>query len=150
MLAGCAIAPERAVTASTAEAPEALAAVNAYRGGLGLAALRLDARLGEAALRQAIALARADTLSHEIAGGLRERLIAVGIRDVAAAENLGRGTPDAGRAVLSWRHSPPHDHNLRLVDVTRAGFARADAAGGPWWVLVLAGDEQPGYRWSAL
>jgi uncharacterized protein YkwD len=148
VLSACAGPPRRDITATTSDEPQALAAINAYRAQAGLQPVRLDPALRAAALRQAVAMGEAGLLSHEIAGALRQRLDAVGVRDVIAAENISRGTPDVTRAILSWRGSPPHDRNLRLADATRIGLARADGAGGPWWALVLAGDQREGARWS--
>lgn len=150
LLAGCAGPGSQKATGTIADGPQALILLNAYRASVGAGPVRLDAALSEAALRQALAIAEANTLSHEVAGPLRRRLEAVAVRDVVAAENIGRGTPDASRALLSWQHSPSHDQNLKLATATRIGFARADAPGGPWWVLILAGDQREGYRWSVF
>ena len=147
MLSACAGPPRRAVTATTSDEPLALAAINAYRAQAGLRPVRLDPALRAAALRQAVAMGEAGLLSHDVAGALRQRLEAVGVRDVIAAENISRGAPDVARAILSWRGSPAHDRNLLLAQATRIGLARADGAGGPWWALVLAGDQREGARW---
>lgn len=147
-LAACAGPPGGNATSSLADGPRARDDINAYRARSALGALRLDPALSEAARRQSLAMAQAGTLSHDIAGALRGRLAVVGVSDVIAAENIGRGTADVTRAILSWRGSAAHDRNLRLAEATRLGLARADAPGGPWWTLILAGDPRAGYRWS--
>lgn len=147
-LSACAGPPRRDISATASDEPQALAVLNAYRAEAGLRPVRLDPALSMAALRQAVAMGEAGLLSHEVAGGLRQRLEAVGVSNVIAAENIGRGAVDVTRAILSWRGSPAHDRNLRLAEATRIGLARADGSGGPWWALVLAGDQREGARWS--
>jgi len=85
VLSACAGPPRRDITATTSDEPQALAAINAYRAQAGLQPVRLDPALRAAALRQAVAMGEAGLLSHEIAGALRQRLDAVGVRDVIAA-----------------------------------------------------------------
>lgn len=146
-LAACAAPQSGEVRLSTSDGPAAIAAVNAYRAQSRLSPIVLDPALTEAAAVQARAMASHGLLSHDAGGSLRTRLVAVGTRDVIAAENLGRGHRTVEAALASWRASSSHARNMRNPEVTRAGFARADAATGTWWALVLAGEPRAGQVW---
>jgi uncharacterized protein YkwD len=147
LLASCAAPPRGDVRVSVEDGPAAVSAVSRYRVRSGLTAVALDPALTRLAADQARSMAERGTLGHEVSGRLRARLVAVGIRDVPAAENLGRGHTSLERALQSWQRSPEHERNLRLAGATRIGIARADAPGGPWWAFVIAGEPTPGVVW---
>jgi uncharacterized protein YkwD len=147
LLTGCAGLMGGSGPVSTADAPAAATAISAYRLSRGLPPVSVDASLNRAAAAQASAMASRSLLSHSAGGDLRSRLMAAGVRDVPAVENVGRGHVSWDRAIASWQRSPGHDANLRNVDATRIGFARAEGPGGPWWALVMAGDPRPGMAW---
>ncbi len=148
-LAGCAALPEAGVPAGPAgigvgplpvDAAAASRAIALYRAAHGLGPVALDPALTRVAERQAEAMARADTLSHTVAGDLSARLAAEGLAPGAEAENVSAGYPSFERALIGWQHSPGHDANLLYRPVRRIGIAAASAPGTrfkTYWALVL-------------
>ncbi len=133
-LAACATTPEPSpapigsVEALAVDAAAAAHDVSAYRHALGLPAVRVDPTLVALAQQQADAMARADTLGHEVAGSLSARLRAAGRPDGYAVENVSAGYPTLEAALAGWRHSPGHDANLRDPHMRRLGIAATRAA----------------------
>ncbi len=162
LAAGCAGEPRRA-TPLDARATERLAAVtldpaeatrifNAYRTSQGLGPVRLDPALTAMAQRQADAMARANTLSHDAAGNFAARVHAAGLDAARAAENLGGGYYSAEEAFAGWRTSSGHDANLRMKEATRFGIALAkdpQTQYRAWWALVVAGEPEKRVEMSA-
>ena len=148
-LAGCSAAPglgDRPGTQVVGIGPlpvdvdAARRAIAAYRAAHGLGAVEVDPALTRVAQRQADAMARADTLSHTLAGDLSSRVAAEGLRRGAEAENVSAGYPSFARALLGWQRSPGHDANLLYRPVRRIGIAAASAPGTrfkTYWALVL-------------
>lgn len=137
-LAACAGAPGGAVLAGL-DAPDAATAISRYRAANGLGAVRADPGLTRAARVQAEAMARASTLSHDIAGDFGGRIRAAGAARAVAAENLGMGYTSFGAAMTGWNNSSGHRQNLLLPEATRIGVASARNAGGRlYWALILA------------
>ena len=143
-VAGCAMFADETRIANAALAPQkapagpAVALVSAHRRAHGLPPLVHDARLQALAEQQALAMARADRLSHTTAGSLASRLSGTPHR--AAAENISAGYDTLPRAVESWKRSPEHDKNLRSAPLRRMGIAAADAPGsryGVYWAIVM-------------
>ena len=139
-LAGCSFdiastATDAVKGVSTNEAAAAASLISAYRVAQGLPAVTVDARLNEAAVFQARAVAQAGTLSH---GAFASRMNEFGIRG-AAAENLTAGPTTIADAVARWKASPGHNANLLMPEARRIGLARADADNryGRYWALVL-------------
>ena len=139
-LAGCSfdIAPtatDEVKAVSTSEAAAAASLISAYRVAQGLPAVTVDARLNEAAVFQARAVAQAGTLSH---GAFASRMSEFGIRG-AAAENFTAGPTTIADAVARSKASPGHNANLLMPEARRIGLARADADKryGRYWALVL-------------
>ncbi len=100
----------------------------------------LDPALNRVAQRQADAMARADTLSHTLAGDLSARVAAEGVRRGAEAENVSAGYPSFERALAGWQRSPGHDANLLYRPIRRIGIAAASAPGTrykTYWALVM-------------
>lgn len=115
-------------------------AIALYRAAHGLGAVEVDPALTRVAQRQADAMARADTLSHTLAGDLSARVAAEGLRRGAEAENVSAGYPSFARALLGWQRSPGHDANLLDRPIRRIGIAAASAPGtrfGTYWALVM-------------
>ena len=115
-------------------------AIALYREAHGLGAVEVDPALNRVAQRQADAMARADTLSHTLAGDLSARVAAEGLRRGAEAENVSAGYPSFARALLGWQHSPGHDANLLFRPIRRIGIAAASAPGTrfkTYWALVM-------------
>lgn len=137
-LAGCAadLTPVHPITAaSTSEAAAAAALISTYRASKGLSPVTVDARLNDAAMHQARAVAAAGKLDH---GDFGDRMGRFGISGYAA-ENLSAGRNTVREAIGSWKVSPHHDENLLLPQARRIGLARVDAKGGygRYWALVL-------------
>ena len=115
-------------------------AIAVYREAHGLGAVELDPALIRVAQRQADAMARADTLSHTLAGDLSRRVAAEGIRRGAEAVNVSAASPSYARELVGWQHSPGHDPNLLYRPIRRIGIAAASAPGTrfkTYWALVM-------------
>nr|WP_246206382.1 CAP domain-containing protein [Propylenella binzhouense] len=115
--------------------------VSAFRSEAGLNAVSANGVLGDAAGRQALAMARADRLSHRVAGPLPKRLAAVGYDWGIAVENLGAGYRTIEQAMAGWKQSPDHRRNLLREGATEFGIGLAYAPASEYryfWALVLA------------
>lgn len=143
-VAGCAMITDETRIANASLAPQkapagpAVALVSAHRRAHGLPPLTHDARLQALAEQQALAMARADRLSHTTAGSLGARL--AGTPHQAASENISAGYDTLPRAVESWKRSPEHNKNLLSPPLRRMGIAAANAPGsryGVYWAIVM-------------
>lgn len=141
--AGCGMF-DQTVIANAAPAPgkvspaRAQEIVSAWRRQHGLPPLQTDPALQNAAQKQALAMARANRLSHDVAGSLRSRIS--DLPHTVAAENVSAGYATMDRAITSWKTSPSHNENLLNPNVRRMGIAAAQAPGtrfGSFWALVL-------------
>jgi Cysteine-rich secretory protein family len=112
-LTGCSLEPEpRAVDARSAttlsrvrlDPTAATAKLNAYRAENGLNPLRLDPTLTAMAERQAQAMAKSGTMSHDVDGSLSARLAASGIK-APTGENLAAGYMSLDEVLGGWRAS---------------------------------------------
>jgi uncharacterized protein YkwD len=154
-LTGCSVEPEQhAVYTPSAAAlakvrldpAAATAKLNTYRAANGLNPLRLDPTLTAMAERQAQAMARSGTMSHDVAGSLSARLAASGI-NAPTGENLGAGYRSFDEALAGWRASPGHDANLLMSGATRFGVAFAknpSDAYGAYWALEVGAEPHSG------
>ena len=114
--------------------------VCAYRHAHGLSEVAIDPALMALAQSQANAMARADHLSHEVAGSLDHRLNAAHHAKGYAVENVSAGYADADAALGGWQRSPGHNANLLDVRMRRMGIAAADAPGTrfkTYWALMM-------------
>jgi uncharacterized protein YkwD len=129
-------APARAVRATNrcdaATASRIVVATNHYRASLGLQPLRPAPQLVRFAAAHARDMASHDILTHASSGGLSfaERARDSDYRFSAMLENVAlEGAPlpnQLGTNLLSlWRHSAPHDANLRAPRVSQIGVAVA-------------------------
>lgn len=117
--------------------------LSAYRLSRGLGPVRTNGTLDRIAAAQAKAMARADTLSHQVPGqpGFKQRIASGGYKATLVAENVGAGYKSLDSAIARWRASPSHDKNLLLPGVTEIGIAVAhvpESRYGSYWALVLA------------
>ena len=103
--------------------------LSSYREAHSLSAVTLDPALMALAQSQANAMARANHLSHEIAGSLDHRLDAAKHRKGYAVENVSAGYGTADAALAGWQRSPGHNANLLDGKMRRMGIAAADAPG---------------------
>ncbi len=123
--------------------PEAAASLfSDYRNTKGLNAVSVDPALNKVAQDQANAMAKADTLSHEVGGRtFVQRMNASGYKPKVAVENVGAGYHTLAEAFSGWRDSPPHNKNMLAAGVTRMGIATAlnpNSKYKVYWALVLA------------
>jgi uncharacterized protein YkwD len=144
-LAGCTEAPrgqpafyrELGSPSARVDAEAARATISAYRLNQGLATLRLDAGLMQAAEAEAAAMAAADKPGS--AEAVKARLARDGER--GAEVNLSAGYRRLAEAFSGWRDSPQHDRVMKTPGATRMGIATAYAPGSKYqvyWALVLA------------
>ena len=125
-----------------AEKVDAVAArdmISIYRTNNGLSALALDPALMDAAQEQALAMARADRMSHDIGGSLQSRLWGK-LDHKAATENVGAGYYTLAEAFSGWRESPSHNKNMLSPGMRRMGIATAYVAESKYkvyWALIL-------------
>ncbi len=99
-------------------------AANRDRAAQGLAQLRWDDALANAARQHAVLMAQRNTLSHQFPGeaALQDRARLTGARFTEIAENVAEG-PSADVIHSSWMHSPPHRANLLDPELTAVGIA---------------------------
>ncbi|MDQ0506323.1 CAP domain-containing protein [Xanthobacter agilis] len=152
MLAGCgttdtiteqpAFYTNLAKTGKPVDAEAAASMISDYRTARGLSPVTIDPVLSQVAQGQANAMARADTLSHEVGGrSFVQRMKASGYDAKQAVENVGAGYHTLAEAFSGWRDSPPHNKNMLTPGVTRMGIATANAPNSKYkvyWALVLA------------
>jgi uncharacterized protein YkwD len=113
--------------------------ISAYRRKNGQSAVSIDAALQKAAEEQAFAMARADTMSHDLRGTLQARLNGR-LDHGAAVENISAGYKTLGEALAGWRDSPAHDRNLLDPAMRRMGIAAAYSPTSKYqvfWSLIM-------------
>jgi uncharacterized protein YkwD len=116
---------------------------NAERSDAGMAALRVDNALMQAAQIQADQMARTGQMAHEIAGVRYpeppDRLAAVGYRWSSFGENIAMGQTSAAAVMDSWMRSSGHRANILNSRYREIGVGVArDSAGRPYYVQVFA------------
>lgn len=113
--------------------------ISIYRANHKLARLVIDPELEKAAQEQALAMARADRMSHEVGGTLMSRLNGR-LDHTAAVENVSGGYHTLAEAFSGWRESPPHNKNMLNPAMRRMGIATAYAPGSKYkvyWALIM-------------
>ncbi len=126
-------------TAAQVDAVAARDMISIYRTNNGGSALSLDPALMQAAQEQALAMARADHMSHEIGGTLQTRLSGR-LDHKTATENVGAGYHTLAEAFSGWRESPPHNKNMLSPAMRRMGIATAYVEQSKYkvyWALIL-------------
>ncbi len=111
-------------------AENVLALMNEYRGEAGLAPLRADARLTQAAEDRMRHMEESGYWSHESPDGLSP-FVWMSARDYdysGAAENLAAGFETARFLVESWLESPGHRANILSAEYDDCGIAIIDGA----------------------
>ena len=124
--------------AVTADAADYAGAVSAYRKANGLPAVKLEAKLNAAALKQAQAMAATGSISHSAGGSFSSRMAP--LRRRGAAENIGAGFLAYAEMLKEWENSTGHRENLLLPAVRRIGVAFVDNPKSPYrkfWAMVL-------------
>ena len=120
--------------------------ISEFRRSNGLGPVRVDPDLNRMAEQQAQAMARADRLSHSVAGSLKERIARSGYRNGGMVENIGAGHDTLADAFTGWRSSPPHMKNMLAPGMARMGIAAVRAPHSRYevfWALVMANPADP-------
>ncbi len=132
------------VSGSSAET--AAEAISSYRASHGLGPVKVDASLNRLAATQVRAMARADTIGHNVPGGgtLAKRAKSAGVYNAHVMENAGGGERyrSFGQVFAGWRGSPRHNAAMLKPDMTRLGIATVSDPGTKhkvFWVLEMAG-----------
>jgi uncharacterized protein YkwD len=117
--------------------------INEYRAGKGLAPLKLDARLTQAAKVQSKDLASTDRISHYGSDGSSpwDRIQRAGYSAKVAAENVGTGQASLEEVFKGWEESPGHNRNLLLPAARDMGIALVEdpkTEFKTFWTLVVA------------
>jgi uncharacterized protein YkwD len=143
-LAACVSSPMKPIAGNVPVqdvSQEAVGLINQFRASNGLGPVIVDSNLIEAARYQAVAMASANVLSHEIGGDFTSRMNSAGFVYANAAENVGAGHTSVEDAINAWIRSPHHRENMLMRDATRIGMVRADAPNSRYrnyWALDLA------------
>jgi len=143
----CAEAPSAARQVSAAElhtmtegAALAAAMVSRLRMANRRGAIATDEGLQRLAAEQALAMAQADQLSHEVQGSLAARLRGAGQAPGMAIENIAAGQETPAEAITAWSLSAGHRQNMLQPGLRRMGLAMAPAAHsafGRYWALIM-------------
>ena len=124
-----------------------LAELNAERAANGLPALKLNAQLVSSAHSHNLAMAKADTLSHQLPGeaGLGDRITAAGYRWTSAGENIAYNgnRSQAGMIAMQkamYGETPPNDghrRNILSTSFTEVGVdVIDDSVHGKAWLVT--------------
>lgn len=124
------------------DAAAMLGALNRIRAAEGLASLRYDPRLAEAAGRQASAMAKARSMSHDVGGSFERRMDAAKLGRIRAVENVAVGYPDVPSVIEGWMASSGHRRNILYPYARRMGLAQARGGKDVYWALILASEEE--------
>lgn len=114
--------------------------INLTRRQHGLGPVRVEHRLGQAALGHACETARINLLSHAAQDGSRpgQRALRAGYDYRVVVENLGLGFHSAGQAMFYWMRSPGHRENILEPRATDAALGLTMTSGGQRaWVLMM-------------
>jgi len=132
MVAMLVLAAQMAGAQGKSEGPEQvlLQSANRERAAQGLAPLKWDTALAEAAKQHASQMARENTLSHQLPGepDMKDRATRAGARFSALAENVAEG-PSAENIHQQWMKSPPHRANLLDPQLDSVGISVAQNNG---------------------
>jgi uncharacterized protein YkwD len=117
-----------------------LTLVNKERARQGLAALKPNAKLFQAARFHSVNMARQERLDHTLDGkDPGDRLREVGYRHAGWGENCAAGQRSAEEVLNSWMNSSGHRANILTGRFTEAGVAAAvSASGDRYYTLLLA------------
>jgi uncharacterized protein YkwD len=151
-LAGCASSPvgftlsgepgfykKLDATAAKVDKVAARDMISIYRTNQNLTRLTIDPALQTAAEEQALAMARADRMSHEVGGTLMSRLDGR-LDHTSAVENISAGYHTLAEAFSGWRDSPAHNKNMLNPAMRRMGIATAyvpESKYKVYWALIL-------------
>jgi uncharacterized protein YkwD len=108
--------------------------VNLERARAGLAALRADSRLRQAARAHSKDMARRDFCAHVSPDGTTpvDRMRLAGYPE-PGAENVARGQMTSREVMQAWMASPGHRENVMNPAFTTVGVGAYFGPGGPCW-----------------
>jgi len=130
-----------AATKGQVDAAAARDMISIYRRNNGVSVVSVDPHLQELAQQQALAMAKADSMSHDVRGTLRSRLDGAGYPHGAAVENISAGYHTLAEAFSGWRQSRPHNENMLNGRMKRMGIAVAHAPNSKYkvyWALIMS------------
>lgn len=136
------LVPER----QSPKVQQLLSLINDERSKRGLAILREDPKLAQAALIHAEEQMSENALSHSSLNGdsVSDRVAVTGYAWGFVAENLAAGRETARETLIDWINSPGHNKNLFTKQASEFGAAYLSRPRqnqndlGHFWVLVLA------------
>jgi uncharacterized protein YkwD len=139
---GAVPAPSLSLSAAPAVSSSVLDLTNAERSRAGLAPVRGNSRLVQAAQLQADQLVSANRLEHVLSGAPypapADRLAAAGYDWLAYGENIAMGHRGAVEVVSAWMQSPGHRDNILDARYTELGVGFAiDRSGRPYYAQVF-------------
>lgn len=119
---------------------EILTLTNQERSRVGVAALRLQSQLNQAAQKHAEKMAVTGIFSHTIDNlGPADRVTAEGYRWSTVGENIAYGYTTSTAVMTGWMNSSGHKANILNANFTELGVGYAlNSAGRPYWVQVFA------------
>jgi uncharacterized protein YkwD len=135
------VTPPASATESAAE-QAIVDAVNQQRALNGLAPLKLNAKLIQAAQIHARDMANLNTMAHDLPGaqlpGLIDRANYVGYSYTTLGENIAMGFPDTASVMNGWMNSPGHRANILGASYTQIGVGIAySTSGQPYYCQVF-------------
>lgn len=134
LLFACMLAAQNASIYDAHAETQIVAELNQSRAEAGVPALKVDAKLTDAARRHALLLSKRHVLSHQFPGEptLTERLRSAGLIFTAAAENVGMNT-ELGDVNSMFMRSPGHRANMlnRAYDAVGIGVVHL---GSSYWI----------------
>lgn len=127
---------------SMRENEAAVRATNATRQARGLAPLRSNRDLAEAAARHACDMAKRGVMSHQGSKtkGPMQRLKKEGYRPSIAAENIAAGPWGQDRVLVEWARSSGHLANILIPQTRHYGIGKALGSDGKtvFWAAVYS------------
>lgn len=117
--------------------------INAQRQTRGLAALRVNTKLNQAAVNHSLDMARNNFMSHSGSNGstLGQRVTASGYAWGFVAENVAAGYDTPEEVVAAWMESSGHRANILSASATEVGVgvaSNANSTYGIYWTLDFA------------
>ena len=116
--------------------------VNQARRQNGLSALKVNAKLVQAAQIHANDMASFNLMAHDLPGaalpGLADRARFVGYQYTSMGENIAYNFSDANSVMTAWMNSPGHRANILDPSFTEIGVGiTLDSQGSPYYCQVF-------------
>jgi len=116
--------------------------INTHRAGYGLAPVKIDPHLMEAAKAHSSDLARRGSVSHKGADGSypKDRARRFGYNPKIASENVAAGYNNTGDVITDWKKSRGHNENLLRASARHMGIAMVynpEKGKQTYWTLLM-------------